>query len=186
MLSYASLENTLDEFAAKISLLIAELGLQSLTQCDHVALRVNTTAAADALRDAFSARGSVISDNIINGRPILIIKLHTPLQLGEYSVACVELPYPKTEYPQQGWEHIELVLASNATDCEQLQQQLISLSPKLAAVFAGDSEIKVKASSPAGEAERLPNPTIAFTKAGVCVKVHPHTIEAIIASEQAS
>nr|WP_313906615.1 VOC family protein [Shewanella algae] len=44
--------------------------------------------------------------------------------------------------------------------------------------------MKLKASSPKGEAERLANPTLAFKAGGVCVKVHPHSIQAIIASEQ--
>ncbi|MGS0726836.1 VOC family protein, partial [Shewanella sp. 0m-11] len=43
--------------------------------------------------------------------------------------------------------------------------------------------IKVKMSSPKGDKERLANPTIAFKKDGICVKVHAHGIKAVIASE---
>lgn len=39
-------------------------------------------------------------------------------------------------------------------------------------------------SSPKGDKERLANPTIAFKRDDVCIKVHPHGIKAVIASEQ--
>jgi predicted metalloenzyme YecM len=41
----------------------------------------------------------------------------------------------------------------------------------------------VKTSSPKGERERLPNPTLAVTDGQVTVKFHPWTIEQIVASE---
>ncbi|EBR1588486.1 metalloprotein, partial [Salmonella enterica] len=46
--------------------------------------------------------------------------------------------------------------------------------------------IVVKTSSPQGEHERLPNPTLAVTDGRVTVKFHPWSIEAIVASEQAA
>ncbi len=45
--------------------------------------------------------------------------------------------------------------------------------------------IVVKTSSPKGEKERLPNPTLAVTDGKVTLKFHPWPIEAIVASEQA-
>ncbi|MBN0855667.1 VOC family protein, partial [Pseudomonas aeruginosa] len=45
--------------------------------------------------------------------------------------------------------------------------------------------IVVKTSSPKGEHERLPNPTLAVTDGSVTVKFHPWSIEQIVASEQA-
>ncbi|GAL14478.1 protein yecM [Vibrio astriarenae] len=46
-------------------------------------------------------------------------------------------------------------------------------------------DIKMKLSSPKGEGERLNNPTVAFKHQGVCIKLHPHTLKAIVASEHA-
>ena len=45
--------------------------------------------------------------------------------------------------------------------------------------------IVVKTSSPKGQHERLPNPTLAVTDGSVTVKFHPWSIEQIVASEQA-
>ncbi|WOT06454.1 VOC family protein [Shewanella youngdeokensis] len=182
---YAPLHQSWPQFSRSIAALMAELGLDKLNlPIDHTALRVNTVQAADSLRSEFEQRGKIISNNIINGRPILIIELDTPLRLNDNPIDCVELPYPGNKaYPQEGWEHVELVFNCNAEDCESLSQQLINVVPSLAAVIAGKTDITVKMSSPKGDKERLANPTIAFKKHGLCVKVHPHGIKAVIASE---
>lgn len=206
-ISYEQLTQSWPAFEAQILALLETLGLaDKALVCDHVALRVNSIASADALRDAFSHVGKIISDNIINGRTILIIELDTPLTLGQFSIACVELPYPSDKvYPQEGWEHIELVIDSKATECDTLSQDLLALCPKLSALLPSEQAaepvpssslglnsqgiaslagIKIKMSSPKGDKERLANPTIAFKRDDVCIKVHPHGIKAVIASEQ--
>ena len=206
-ISYEQLTQSWPAFEAQILALLETLGLaDKALVCDHVALRVNSIASADALRDAFSCVGKIISDNIINGRTILIIELDTPLTLGQFSIACVELPYPSDKvYPQEGWEHIELVIDSKATECDTLSQDLLALCPKLSALLPSEQAaepvpssslglnsqgiaslagIKIKMSSPKGDKERLANPTIAFKRDDVCIKVHPHGIKAVIASEQ--
>lgn len=181
-----SLTQSWPQFSAAILALINTLGLDTELTCDHVALRVNSHQNADMLSQYFARQGQVISNNMINGRPILIIKLNQSLNLGHMQINCVELPYPgEKSYPQQGWEHIELVFKSTATSCQQLADELITHYPHLADVIAGKTTIKVKMSSPQGEHERLANPTIAFKQDGLCIKIHTHTIEAIIASEQA-
>ncbi|MCS6126248.1 VOC family protein [Shewanella baltica] len=206
-ISYEQLTQSWPAFEAQILALLETIGLaDKALVCDHVALRVNSIASADALRDAFSHVGKIISDNIINGRTILIIELDTPLTLGQFSIACVELPYPSDKvYPQEGWEHIELVIDSKATECDTLSQDLLALCPKLSALLPSEQAaepvlpsspdlssqgiaslagIKIKMSSPKGDKERLANPTIAFKRDDVCIKVHPHGIKAVIASEQ--
>ena len=206
-ISYEQLTQSWPAFEAQILALLETLDLaDKALVCDHVALRVNSIASADALRDAFSCVGKIISDNIINGRTILIIELDTPLTLGQFSIACVELPYPSDKvYPQEGWEHIELVIDSKAKDCDTLSRDLLALCPKLSALLPSEqaaepvpssslglnsqgiaslAEIKIKMSSPKGDKERLANPTIAFKRDDVCIKVHPHGIKAVIASEQ--
>ncbi len=46
--------------------------------------------------------------------------------------------------------------------------------------------ISVKTSSPKGERERLPNPTLAVTDGKTTIKFHPWSIEEIVASEQSA
>lgn len=173
-------------FCTQITAFLDELGLlDQQLECDHVALRVNSKDAAERLSNHFDEQGKVISNNIINGRPILIFELNQPLQLSTLNIPCIELPYPSDKkYPVEGWEHIELVLPCTAQNCEDLEVALLALVPTLQPVLTGKTDIKVKRSSPQGEHERLANPTIAFKKGNICIKVHPHGIKAVIASEQ--
>ncbi|MFQ6371737.1 VOC family protein [Shewanella sp. YIC-542] len=187
MTDYSSLMATFPQFAEKMQTFIHTLGFEKLSCCDHVALRVNSLAAAERLQQAFLQHATLLSDKQINGRPILIFHLHQPLMLGQYRIPCVELPYPKDKtYPNEGWEHIELVLPCAASDCETLQQALQTAIPTLCATLQQHPDITLKYSSPAGKDERLANPTLAFKWQGLCIKVHPHTIADIIASEQAA
>ncbi|MCG9697075.1 VOC family protein [Shewanella sp. Isolate11] len=183
------LQQSWARFSAKIGEFLSLLQLDKLNlECDHVALRVNTITAADRLSHYFQTQGKVISNNMINGRPILIFQLDKPLILSsnaiELAIECVELPYPSEKaYPAEGWEHIEIILPGEAQTTQQLQQQLLEVAPQLNEIFEQRTDIKVKHSSPQGEHERLANPTIAFKRADVCIKVHSHSIKAIIASE---
>jgi len=154
--------------------------------CDHVALRVNDIATAESLLAEFKQRGEIISDSIINGRPIYIIVLAEPVTLGDWQIDCVELPFPAKHYPQQGWEHIELVLPGNATTMLELEQALALVNPNIDTVLANDRSIKVKRSAPQAAGETLANPTIAFKQGDICIKVHSAGIKAVVASETAA
>ncbi|ODN42049.1 VOC family protein [Piscirickettsia litoralis] len=186
--SYHELEKTWGEFSERVRELFDELNLGLLDwQCDHVALRVNTVANADQLKQDFLGKGGkVLSENRINGRPILIFALPSPLILNTLATPCVELPYPGDKiYSKPGWEHIELVFPSTAQDCDVLEKELVLSLPHLKTVLNGEKEeIKIKKTTPKGDRERLANPTIAFKKGNICIKIHPRSIQEIIASEQ--
>ena len=195
-MNYQYLQHTWPDFSQRIIAFVHLLGLEGLSlHCDHAALRVNNSQTAQLLADEFSQYGDIISNNMINGRPILIIKLAEPLVMGKMNIQCVELPFPSDKaYPVEGWEHIELVFPSQAKTSEAFVAELIEHAPQLAKIIVADSantcksehNIKVKLSSPKGDNERLANPTIAFKANGICVKVHPHDIQTILASESAS
>jgi predicted metalloenzyme YecM len=184
MMNYQQLKCQWPEFSQSILDFAKHLGLQNFQlHCDHVALRVNERETAQALLGQWQPFGQVISDNVINGRPIYIIALDKPLTMGDWTIDCVELPFPAKHYPQEGWEHIEIVLPGNATTMVELEQALHEINPAITAVLAANPEIKVKRSSPQGERERLANPTIAFKLGSICIKVHGAGIKAVIASE---
>lgn len=175
----------LPAFVARIEALAREMDL-SLTayQADHLALRVNDREIAEALHQAWLAYGEEWSRTMINGRPIVVIGFHQPLKVGPWQIEALELPYPsEKQYPQQGWEHIEFVIPSEAGATDALKDVLDKTFPTLPWDELAAKGIKVKASSPAGEHERLPNPTYAFKKDGVCIKLHPCSLKAVIESE---
>ncbi|WP_371876191.1 VOC family protein [Vibrio sp. HB161653] len=175
-------------FAERVERLAERLGLDmtDLT-IDHIALRINCPLLASEAHQAWLAWGDPISTAEINGRPIVVIKFTQPLTFKAWSIACLELPYPKAGkmYPQQGWEHIECVIPSEAQDIESFKQEVFAQCPRLAQRWSQLASLGIdyKESSPKGEGERLANPTLAFKADGVCIKLHPHRLSDIIASE---
>lgn len=79
----------------------------------------------------------------------------------------MELPAREKRYPHEGWEHIEIVLHREP---ETLNARSLAL---LSDEGLSQPGIFVKTSSPKGERERLPNPTLAVTDGNVTVKFHP-------------
>ncbi|NLS11565.1 VOC family protein [Vibrio sp. SM6] len=182
----------LPAFIEKIKQLAQDLKLDiTQLQADHVALRINDEALAHAAHQAWLEHGQMLSTAQINGRPIVVLKFTHPIEIGAWQIACLELPYPAKGklYPRQGWEHIEFVIpapfvSASASDyLSVLQHQ----NPNFANALeqAESRGISIKLSSPKGEGERLANPTVAFKRQGVCIKLHPHSLLDIVASEQA-
>ncbi len=69
----------------------------------------NTTA--ERWRQGLERCGTLLSENIINGRPICLFKLAEPICVAHWRFTVVELPRPgEKRYPHEGWEHIEIVL----------------------------------------------------------------------------
>ena len=76
-------------------------------------------------------------------------------------------------------------MPSSAKTIEELKADLLEKLPQLDWDGLDAKGIKVKASSPSGEDERLANPTFAFKRDGVCIKLHGHSLKAVLESEQA-
>ncbi len=188
LLTVEHLFSALLPFSQRLQGLIDTLGLDlSPYDTDHIALRVNDTEQAKQLHQAWLAYGDEISNNMINGRPIVVVKTREALTFGDWKTHCVELPYPGDKaYPEEGWEHAEWVIPSLATTPEALLEDVFALFPTLISEWDTLEEkgVKVKLSAPSGEGERLANPTVAFKGKGVCIKLHPVTLEQVIESEQ--
>ena len=169
----------LPRFEAALQTLAARLALDITgLHADHISLRCHQKATAERWRAGFEQCGSLLSENMINGRPICLFRLDEPVCVGPWRFTLVELPWPgEKRYPHEGWEHIEIVLPGEP---ETLNARALAL---LADEGLSQPGIFVKTSSPRGERERLPNPTLAVTDGQVTVKFHPWTIEQIVASE---
>ncbi|BEM04645.1 MULTISPECIES: VOC family protein [Serratia] len=166
-------EQALQQFAARL-----QLDLSSFA-ADHISLRCHQNATAERWRQGLMQCGTLLSESMINGRPICLFDLQQPLAVGPWRIDCVELPYPgEKRYPHEGWEHVELVLSG---DPQTLHARALSHLADEALLAPG---IKLKQSSPKGEGERLPNPTLAITDGTVTIKFHPYSIRDIVASEQ--
>lgn len=169
----------LPRFEQALHELTARLGLETGTlNADHISLRCHQNTTAERWRSGFEQCGELLSENIINGRPICLFKLHEPVCVAHWQFTVVELPWPgEKRYPIEGWEHIEIVLPGEP---ETLNARALAL---LSDEGLSQPGIFVKTSSPKGERERLPNPTLAVTDGKVTIKFHPWSIEEIVASE---
>ncbi|MBY7769870.1 VOC family protein [Vibrio fluvialis] len=183
------MKDKLAEFMHKIRQLseLLHIDLSNHT-LDHIALRINEMHLAKAAHLEWLKEGEEISCAQINGRPIIVIAFDQPLAAAQWMIECLELPYPapgKT-YPDQGWEHVEFVVPSEAQTADDFLADLHQQFPALAQQWSQLAElgVKTKLSSPKGEGERLNNPTVAFKWQGVCIKLHPHTLKAIVESER--
>ncbi|XXD09115.1 VOC family protein [Klebsiella sp. R445] len=170
----------LPRFRDALSTLAGRLGLDiTPLDADHISLRCHQNATAERWRRGFEQCGTLLSENIINGRPICLFKLDEPVSVAHWRFHIVELPWPgEKRYPHEGWEHIEIVLPGEP---QTLNARALALLSDEGLAQPG---IFVKTSSPKGERERLPNPTLAVTDGTVTIKFHPWSIEQIVASEQ--
>ena len=173
------------DFEQKIQALAAEIHLDlSQYEIDHLSLRVNYEQTANAWLTRLLAYGSVLSDNLINGRVIYLIQLHEPLRLAQQEVDVVELPFPKDKYyPQETWEHIEVVVPflPNETAAEWLARI------KNTFLWNQPERFKVKTSEPKGCGEKLLNLSVAVsfvdkTQNPTCIKFHPYSIKQIVSA----
>ncbi|OBX02515.1 VOC family protein [Gallibacterium genomosp. 1] len=159
--------------------------LDRLKLCiDHIALRVNDLNTATYWQQALAADSELLSNNKINGRPIYLYQLPQPLFILNQAVNIIELPFPNEKrYPQQGWEHIELVLPFLKN--ESIEQWFHRAENML---NIESHRIILKKSCHKADGEGLPNPALAIKLTDknnfTTIKLHPFSIKEIVMSEQ--
>ncbi len=171
------------DFEQKIQVLAEAIHLDlTKYEIDHLSLRVNSVQKAREWLALLLNYGSVLSDNSVNGRVIYLISLTQPLYLAGQEIAVVELPLPKDKhYPQETWEHIEVVVPflTGETEAEWL------VRIKNLFLWNQSDDLKVKTSEPTADGETLVNLSVAMSFSDqnhnhTCIKVHPYSIKKII------
>ncbi|MBN6065765.1 VOC family protein [Aggregatibacter actinomycetemcomitans] len=172
-----------EDFEQKIHALAQRLDLDlPKYEIDHLSLRVNTAQTAQAWLALLLKQGSVLSDNVVNGRVIYLILLDEPIHFAGQWVDVVELPLPKDKhYPQETWEHIEVVVPFLANETADEWMARIKKS-FLRNQF---SDLTVKPSKPKASGEMLDNLSVAVsfsdkTHNHTCIKFHPYSIKQVI------
>lgn len=170
--------SALPEFDQQLTQMAQALKI-SLTdfQIDHISVRCHHIETAERWRAGLLRCAHLMSENEINGRPIYLFDLFQPLNVVSQKVFVVELPFPKGKtYPQETWEHVEMVIDVAPKNLENTAYALLPQSlPK---------GYSIKVSQPKGQSERLPNPTLAVTNGIITIKYHPFTLKQIIESEK--
>ena len=171
------------DFEQKIQQLATEMAINlAHYEIDHLAVRVNTEQNAKNWLTALLKCGKILSDNIVNGRPIYLIQLEKPLAFAGQFVDVIELPFPKNkQHPQETWEHIEIVMPF--LNHESIEEWVERINSQF--LWKGLTQLTIKVSEPKVEGEQLPNPSIAVSFADkiqnhTCIKVHPYSIKKIL------
>lgn len=172
----------LPRFSQALNTLTHRLGLDiAPLNADHISLRCHQNSTAERWRRGFEQCGTLLAENIINGRPICLFILNQPICVAHWRFHVVELPWPGTKrYPHEGWEHVEIVLPG---DPDLLSVRALAL---VADEKLKQPGISVKFSTPKGKKETLSNPTVAITDGTVTIKFHPWSIMQIVTHEQAA
>ncbi|OOS01994.1 metalloprotein [Canicola haemoglobinophilus] len=151
-------------------------------EIDHIALRVNKRKSAEDWLTLLLKCGTILSDNIVNGRIIYLIQLNSPIGFSGQFIDIIELPFPKDKvYPVENWEHIEVVMPFEVNETTDEWTKRI----KKRFLWDESTNLKIKVSEPKVDGEQLPNPSIAVsfidrTENHTCIKVHPYHIKKII------
>ena len=178
-----ALSADLATFERKIQHLAKEMTIDlSDYEIDHLALRVNSEQNAKNWLILLLKCGKILSDNIVNGRKIYLVKLAKPIKFAHQFVDVIELPFPKNkQYPVEGWEHIEVVIPFLPNESINEWVQRINMR----FLWSELTQLTIKVSEPKVDGERLPNPSIAVsfvdkTSNHTCIKVHPYSIKKIL------
>ncbi|MGL5007739.1 MAG: VOC family protein [Plesiomonas sp.] len=184
----ADLSYSLPDFVTKITQLAADLGVNIHDYpADHIAVRCHSQETAARWHQGLLQAGEMLSQKNINGRPICLFALHQPLSVGPWVIDCIELPYPSEKhYLHEGWEHIELVVSVNAETITEMESAALHAIPSLstwmstASITSEIATVRYKASMPQAEDEQRTNPTLAFSRNGITLKIHPLSIRDVI------
>ncbi len=164
--------DALQRFTARLGLEIAGL------DADHISLRCHQNTTAERWRRGLEQCGTLLSENMINGRPICLFKLAEPVCVAHWRFHIVELPWPgEKRYPHEGWEHIEIVLPGDPATLNAARWRCWPMTDS-ASRGSWSNQLAERSMS----ACRTPP---AVTDGSVTVKFHPWSIEQIVASEQA-
>lgn len=115
------------------------------SEIDHVCYRVESVERYELLKKQFEVSHELLSDALVNGRPISTFKLNTPIKLENgIEIPLFELPSPKpgSDY-KEGFEHIEVVtnctldqLIETRTDIKfNLKNKDASINADISAMF---------------------------------------------------
>lgn len=168
----------LPTFTAKLQQMAQELDVSLSTYLiDHISVRCHHLTTAERWHQGLVQCAHLLSDNLINGRPIRLYELREPLNIAGQQVFIIELPFPKDKtYPKESWEHIEMVIDVEPSQLETVAFQLLP-NPL-------PQGYRIKTSQPKGQQERLPNPTLAVSNGEITIKYHPFSLKKIIESEK--
>lgn len=89
----------------------------SKMELDHICYRVETKERYAEVKQVLLEQANLLSETLINGRPICSFKLKEPFFYKNRTIYVLELPSPKKGSPyKEGFEHLEFVTQTSLED----------------------------------------------------------------------
>lgn len=83
-------------------------------ELDHLCYRTSTEDEYRKAKQDMADLGKLLTEALINGRPIASFLLHEPITYGPRRISVIEIPAPKPGYAyKSGWEHVEFVITES-------------------------------------------------------------------------
>lgn len=80
-------------------------------ELDHICYRVSSMKRYQEICDIMSIHGQLLSETIINDRPISSFRLEEAIIYGDRKISVFEIPSPKPgSLYEEGYEHVEFVI----------------------------------------------------------------------------
>lgn len=181
-MTWEQLFSTTDDFSRKLNESLAELGIFDKCQdliIDHICVRLKNNSDVESLKQSSANIGQIISSVEVNGREISIIRLSTPLKIGNWQVGCIELPFPKPNHSyQDGFEHVEFVLDDTENTMTGVQRSFTKRFDLDKETLVGKYSYSEDETHAKGD--QLPNPTVGLKVDGVGIKFHAISIEEVV------
>ena len=129
-------------------------------ELDHLCYRVESIERYTELKEVCHKLGSLLSETLINGRPIATFKLQEPILYQGRAIKLLELPSPKPGSPYaEGFEHVEFVIDEDL-------DSFIARYPQLTFDTKG--------------MKKAINPDVRLAYGPLSVKFHRHNLEYVI------
>lgn len=177
--TWESLQNNIPEFAKNLLASLDELGIREKCEkleLDHFCVRLSNITEIDQLKLELANIAKNISTVDVNGRPISIFQLDTPLQVGLWSVKGLEVPNPKQNNTYaDGWEHVEFVLPASKNTMSEIRNSFEQLLPNL-----NNDKYRYSENEPQTDDNEIPNPTISIRVNNIGIKFHANSIQKVV------
>lgn len=134
---------TVDDFLSQIISECEEAGisLQSY-EIDHVCYRCETPEEYHLLCNELKGIGKLLLESMISNRPIASFELDTPLKFRNWTIRCVEIPFPKPgRFYARGFEHIEVVVGDDKSTPLNNKEDLLRFASNFSSISFEESSI---------------------------------------------
>lgn len=131
-------------FLVKLFALLEEkkIEIKNYWDIDHLCYRASTTEKYSHLKKDFLKYATLMTESIVNGRPISTFKLDKPIHFKQWKIDIIELPAPKPgKTTIDGFEHIEVVVDDSLQYLSNLYHHLPQDKNGMAKLFNPELEI---------------------------------------------